>query len=647
MAIVKMKRLRVIMPSSIQKKVVKDLTRLGCVEIETPAYSEDVSGIVKPIALGLDTVRSRTEMISALDALNKYAPEKKSFLTPRRQVTETALFDTQTIMKATEVTEQISGIIKQINEAKTLIGRISTQKATLEPWKKSDIPFEYTGGKYFSVVIGVCPNEVDLKTISAVFDEQNIIATVDEINADREQKYVIVVSFKDAAEEALVVLKAEGFSQVLFKDLTGTAAENLARLDEELKTAESKVSQLEGEFADLAQYREILEQTADALAIEALRESAMSSMLSTEKTIYFEGWVPFDVEKHVAQTLEDNGCAYEFCDPQENEEPPIATKNSKFVEPFGAITELYGLPTYRSIIDTNPTLAISFVIFFGMMLSDAGCGLILTILTAIILKKKKPTGTMKRFVTVMFYGGISSFIWGALFGSWFGNAPTAIAALMGKEFVLKPLWFDPLAEPMLILAVSCGIGVIHLMAGMGLSAWRNIKQGNIKDAIFDTGFWYMILIGGIGIATGLKIFMYIAILGAAGVLLTAGRSKKNIISRLISGLGALYGVTGYLSDILSYARLMALGLCTGVIAMVMNLMGNLSGNTGFGATIVFIIVFVIGQTFNLAISLLGAFIHSMRLEFVEFFGKFYEPGGRKFKPLFNETKYIQVIKEEN
>ncbi len=279
------------------------------------------------------------------------------------------------------------------------------------------------------------------------------------------------------------------------------------------------------------------------------------------------------------------------------------------------------------------------------MLSDALCGLVVSAVTFIILKKKKPAGMMKQFLTLFFFCGLSSLVWGALFGSWFGNAPSIVAMMLGKELVVPPVWFDPLAEPMKILVLSVVLGVVHLMLGMGCSAARQIKQGNIKEAIFDTGFWYMILIGGLGLFTGAKIFAVIALLGAVGVLLTAGREKKNIFSKLTSGLGALYGVTGYVSDILSYTRLMALGLCTGVIAMVMNTLGSLAGNSFIG-WILFLIVFAVGHTFNVAVSTLGAFVHSMRLEFVEFFGKFYESGGRPFKPLFNQTKYTEVIKEE-
>lgn len=648
MAIVKMKRLRVIVPSKIQKKVLKDLTRLGCVEIENPLFAdadEDMARIIRPSSAVTDAARARTEMVAALEALDKYAPAKKSFLTPRREVSESVLFDEDAIEQAKEVSARIGGIVRQINETKSMLGRIAAQKASLEPWTASDIPLEYAGGKEYAVIFGVIPFTENPADLSAMLAEKDIPAVADVIHSDKEQFYIIMVSYKDAQEDALAVLKAEGFSQTVFKDLFGTAADNINHLDEESKTAEEKLQQLEAEIVALAPQRDLLEQSADALSVESLRETAMSSMLHTEKTTYFEGWTPQAAENAVAQILEKNGCAYEFSDPTEMEEPPVILKNSKLIQPFSTITEMYGLPKYRSIVDANPVVAVSYFIFFGMMLSDAMCGLVLSLLTFIVLKKKKPTGQMKQFLTLFFYCGISSLIWGALFGSWFGNAPSVIGTMLNKKFTVPAIWFDPLAEPMKILIVSVAFGVIHLMLGMGYSAVRQIKEGNIKDAIFDTGFWYMILIGGLGLFTGKKIFMYIALLGAVGVLFTAGREKRNIFSRFTSGLGALYGVTGYLSDILSYTRLMALGLCTGVIAMVMNTMGTLAGN-GVMGWIVFILVFVVGQSFNLAISMLGAFVHSMRLEFVEFFGKFYISGGKPFKPLFNQTKYTQVIKEE-
>jgi V/A-type H+-transporting ATPase subunit I len=180
---------------------------------------------------------------------------------------------------------------------------------------------------------------------------------------------------------------------------------------------------------------------------------------------------------------------------------------------------------------------------------------------------------------------------------------------------------------------------------MGLNAWRMIRQGNFWDALYDVGFWYFILAGLIIALLGVKWGPYLALAGALGVLCTAGRAKKNIVGRFFSGLYSLYSVTGYLSDVLSYSRLMALGISTGVVSSVVNTLCALVGNNFIG-WIFFVIVFIGGHTFNLLINLLGAFVHTSRLQFVEFFGKFYQSGGRSFSPLQNITKYVKIIKEE-
>ena len=257
--------------------------------------------------------------------------------------------------------------------------------------------------------------------------------------------------------------QGRGILATLFKDIYSTAADNINRLDRETKTAEEKLQQLEAEIVTLAPHRDLLEQTIDALNVESLRETAMSSMLHTEKTTYFEGWTPEAAESTVAQVLEKNGCAYEFSEPAEIEEPPVVLKNAKLIQPFSTITEMYGLPAYRSLIDPNPIVAVSYFIFFGIMLSDALCGLVVSAVTFIILKKKKPAGMMKQFLTLFFFCGLSSLVWGALFGSWFGNAPSIVAMMLGKELVVPPVWFDPLAEPMKILVLSVVLGVVHLM----------------------------------------------------------------------------------------------------------------------------------------------------------------------------------------
>ena len=243
-------------------------------------------------------------------------------------------------------------------------------------------------------------------------------------------------------------------------------------------------------------------------------------------------------------------------------------------------------------------------------------------------------------------------MWGALFGSWFGDLIPKIAETFFNTKIGSMGIYDPIADPMPLLILSMILGIIHLFTGMALNFYNLVRHGRVKDAVFDVGFWYLLLIGFIMIipmaplGTGIvgTVGKWLAIVGAAGLILTQGRDKPNIFMRLFGGIGSLYDVTSYLSDVLSYSRLLALGLATGVIAMVVNTMASLGGKSVLGV-ILFVVVCLLGHTMNLLINVLGAFVHTNRLQYVEFFKKFYEGGGIPFKPFGVNTKYTK-FKEE-
>jgi V/A-type H+-transporting ATPase subunit I len=272
----------------------------------------------------------------------------------------------------------------------------------------------------------------------------------------------------------------------------------------------------------------------------------------------------------------------------------------------------------------------------------------MAVITGLILKKYKLEGMKYRMVKLFFYCGISTAFFGALFGGWFGD----IVTVAGKTFfnvdiTVPPIWFNPLDDPMKLLIFCFIIGGIHIFIGMGLSAWLSIKDGRPLDAVFDVGLWYLLLIGATLLLIGVipDVAKWMAIIGAVGILLTAGRNKKGI-GKIIGGLGSLYGITGYLSDVLSYSRLLALGLASSVIASVVNTMGSFGGS-GIKGVVLMTFAFVVGHTYNFAINGLGSFVHSCRLQYVEFFGKFYESGGEAFQPFGENTKYVDILREEN
>jgi V/A-type H+-transporting ATPase subunit I len=329
-----------------------------------------------------------------------------------------------------------------------------------------------------------------------------------------------------------------------------------------------------------------------------------------------------------------------------DESYPIVLKNSAFSAPLEPIVKDYSLP---SVNDIDPTSAISFFyyFFFGMMFSDAGYGLLMVIgcgLFGFVIKNVKPS--FKLFMRMFFYCGISTIFWGLLYGGFFGNI---ISIASNGSIELSPILFDPTKKAKELLVICISIGMFHIFTGLFIKFYILWRQGKKWDAIFDVGFWIMVLMGICALCVGFgfsfpivsNISVYIILTGVAGLILTGGRENKNIFVRLFMGIISLYDITGYLSDALSYSRLMALGLATGVIANVVNIMGSLGGG-GIGGIILFIIVFIIGHTINFAVNMLGAYVHTNRLQYVEFFGKFYEGGGRDFKPFSIKTSFVNI-----
>ncbi|MFW6381412.1 MAG: V-type ATP synthase subunit I, partial [Bacillota bacterium] len=320
---------------------------------------------------------------------------------------------------------------------------------------------------------------------------------------------------------------------------------------------------------------------------------------------------------------------------EEDEDITTVVDNPRVVEPFELITDLYS-PPGKNDIDPNLTMAPFFFLSFGMMISDAGYGIVLMILSYLGLKKIRPEGQGKKLFELIFWGGLATFIWGAIYGGWFGE-------LIG----LPALWIRPLNDPISILILSFVVGGIQIFAGLGLQAYKKIKNDRVMAAVFDEGFWMIFLIGFV-----LFVFPrtapyahYVVIAGAVLLVLTQGRERKNPLAKVGAGLLSLYDVTTYLSDVLSYSRIMALGLATGVIATVVNTMGDLIAVNIVGY-IAMIVVMLVGHLFNIAVNSLGAYVHTSRLQYVEFFSKFYEGGGRSLDPLAIKTNYIKYKQGE-
>lgn len=653
MAIVELSKLSVIGLNDSKNQVLTEIMDLGVVEISNPdnkLSDEQWSQFVKRDGDEKSLSRLQTklsETSQAIEILEKYRKTKKPLFRVRRPMADAA-FQEEVLKK--ELMEmkrmQTNNIYKEILLLKAEENHINTTIASLQPWVSYDLPLEMIGTEHTYIFLGTLPVAIAPETIVSEVDQASQAAVVHRVSVDDQQQYFSVVSLKEDTEAVIGVFRKLGFNLISFNELSGNVVENINKLQERLQEIGKQKAIMEDDLYALALEKENMEVVYDDLIVKRDRTKILTSLMRTEKAFYFDGWLPKAKEEAVKKVLEENGCYYEVEAPEKGEETPILLKQNAFSEPFEAITNLYSVPSVHDI-DPTPFLAPFYFIFFGMMLSDAGYGIIMAVGCFIILKKFRLEGMMKQLVKMFLFCGISTTFWGIMFGGYFGDFIQVVAkSLFGLDVAINPAWFNPIQEPMTLLVFSLILGAIHLFVGMGLKAYLLIKNGKAVDALCDIFLWYVLLIGLVlfGLGVG-KIGQWMSIIGAVGILVTGGRHKEGIIGKITGGLGSLYGITSYLSDVLSYSRLLALGLATGVVAQVINTLGALAGG-GIGGTIALVFAFVVGHTFNLAINALGSFVHSSRLQYVEFFGKFFEGGGTAFNPFNKKTKYIEIIKEE-
>ena len=652
-----MKKLSVIGLDIKKEKVLSELMELGAVQItqrKMQGEGKEMELTGKPVSRPENDKLAQLEyqlndVALALESLEKYSPEKSPLFFTRRAMKEWEFEDV--LSKRDAILGNVRGVLQlrddlhRLNEERN---RLLNDLNAVGPWTVYDLPLNLTETEYTDIDIGILPSKLDIDALRERAEKVDEAVVVKEINRDKDFIYLVTATMKDTTEDVMTVLKQSGFSSAEFKGFNGTALENRADIEKRIVEKELEIKETEAKIAGRhGEIREI-ECLYDQLVIRRDREAIKEDLSNTKRTFYFEGWVPEPKLKKLGKILDREDCVYETRDPEEDEKVPVYVQNRASVYPFEAITDMYSLPDYHGI-DPTSFFALFYAMFFGMMLSDAGYGLVISIVTFIWLKKFDLEGMKYKMIKMFFYCGLATVFWGAMFGGWFGDfVHVAGKVIFNKDVNLGPVWFDPIKDPTKLLIFSLFLGIIHIFLGMGIKAYMLIKRGHFWDAVFDIFTWYAIITGAVVWVVGgkfsptvSKVGKYMFFGGLIVLLLTGGRKKKGF-GKVIGGFGAVYDITGYASDILSYSRLLALGLATGVIAQVVNTIGSLSG-PGIKGTIILLIVFVIGHVFNLAINALGAFVHSSRLQYIEFFGKFYEDGGEEFEPFRKNTKYVRLL----
>ena len=632
------------------KEVIRRLMECGCVQINDPVSMADYEEVKDGVERGSANVYEKEQFLSrvgqCIKALAPYGGKKKLF-SQRRDVDFGDLAKGQTMSSAAEICGKVEEIQKKISACKSSISKEEFLQASLEPWKELDLPLEEDGTESSRVLLAILPVDVSREELEKECQAQGIGAYVATVSQDKNQGYLALAVHRSQESQLQELLRQKGGGTAAFQDLSGTAAENISASKARVEEQRKQIEEQEGLLAACAGDLPILQLAYDSAQVAIDCGRAEQNLLQTQQAFALSAWVPQRKKSKVEKALSEFTCFYEFREPAPDEDPPVLLKNNRFVEPFESVTEMYSLPSPHGL-DPDPFIAPFYFIFFGMMLSDAGYGLLLVLGGFLGAKYLDLGPTAKKMLRMFGYCGISTIFWGAIYGSWFGDAIPVVASTFFGAVVNIPALIDPLKDPMTVLILSLGLGVIQIFTGMGLKAYLMIKRGHFWDAVFDVGFWYCVLGGLLLLLAGGplgEVGKWLAIAGAAGLILTQGREKKNPVMKLVSGVMSLYDITSYFSDVLSYSRIMALGLSTGVIGSVVNTMGSLPGKNIIGA-LLFLAVFVFGHLLNMAINVLGSYVHSSRLQYVEFFGKFYESGGKPFAPLYANTKYVKINQQE-
>lgn len=521
------------------------------------------------------------------------------------------------------------------NDQQTEARLLDKEAEFLGPLRALRFPLETLRGTPTTEVrLAVLPSS-EVEKLSALAQERPL--WFETVARDKKLAHVLLAFPRDLGEEIEPLLKELNAAPISLDAHLGKArpgdkvGDILDRNDQERARLSADIAALESKMRALAVHKTALMSVHDILLNE--REKTLAAVLlgETEKVVCLEGWVRAADRKPLASrvaSVAETAHVY-FRAPLPDEEPPVTLENPGIAKPFEIITRLYGLPE-RGHLDPTVPLAPFFFLFVGLCVSEGGYGLLVTVLSLLFLKFGRPSKGARLFAKLALYLGLSNIVLGTLFGSWFGFPIRSL------------LLIDPLKDPILFLGLSLLLGFIQVWFGTLLSMVNAIRNKAFAESIVKGG-WLLLL------PTLILFFVLksplagaLAIAGASAVVFFANPSR-NPLARFFGGLYSLYGISGYLSDTLSYSRILALGLATGVIGMVINNLTQTAFKIPVAGWVLAPLIFVGGHLFNLGIGFLGGFVHSMRLQFVEFFTKFYKGGGKPFKAFRLENKYMEFV----
>ncbi len=675
MSVSTMKRLTVLAYRADADAIVRKLMHLKCVDIRTSVQGNapepfDTFGCNAQKA---EAEHRLTEIFRALPVLSSYTTRRGGLgrIVHRVDRTEFCAKGRDDLARQT-VTDTL-GTLARMEALEAEQTRNEALIEALDPWLEYDAPMNEESTKRTQTLLGIFPPKIDRQALREEIEEMGAYA--EEVGEDDRGIYATVTFLKQDADTVERTIVGRGFTKLSFAQISATARAATEQAQARLGEIDVERLQCEERLRDLA------ENLADVEILCDLEETTVRvceqkrKLTATKNCAVLSGWIPSSAEKRIADTLSAFECAVEVAEPDEGEEPPVLLRNNSFASNFEWVIGMYSYPKYGTF-DPTWIMSIFYFVIFGLMFADVGYGLLLVLGCFGGIRLLNPKESMKRMLSMFGWCGVSCMIMGVLFGGWFGNLPTAIMnsfvyhadgvaeATAWGRFFSQGLIFNPIDSSTSFLVLSLGVGEVHLIAGMAINMIETWKKGNRLEAICSTVPYWVLFLGidlmvpalyvnmlatdPSAVSAGTQaLFAQLSEIGKitmfAGfgtIFLFKGLGQKSFMGWLVKGLGGLYSLISYASDLLSYSRILALGLVAGVIAQVINMLTNMGAGSAVGFVFM-LIVMILGHVLNLAINLLGTFVHAARLQYIEFFGKFYEDGGDPFDPALPAENYTE------
>ena len=670
MAIADLTKVEVVLPKDDLDSALSGLERSGLLHVddihdgldEELAEHEAEAPVAQAGAAG-----RQADIDFLLQLFQRFAPVKKGLLEeffgsppPRTRDQVTHLVES---VDVAELRGRLGAELAHYDELLSEQALLRQRRTNLEPWQPLGVSLaDLSTGRHTTLLPVRMPGNADALAAAVGDGALGPSAAYAPVSAGKRDSHGVLAVLNEQltdAQDGLRRLRGE------VVDLPGDDVNPAAALratDARIAEIDDQLTELRRRFVTASErYRGAILAHADAASGKRAEQEARRRLYYTKRAAVLTGWVRSEHADPLRLVLSQTcpGARARFSAPETADDPPVDLNNRTLIRPFEFLIRMFGMPKYFGI-DPTPFVAVAMTLFYALALGDAGYGLLQVLLCLWLMRRYESAGETRLFLRMFVITGIAAMVVGVLTWSFFGASPGYDPDAGTQVLGVLPL-ISPTRDIVDLMVFCIAIGVVFQLASIVAGLINVWKSGQRRDAVLEQGSWLALLVTlllWIAVkaagAAALDTPATVLVAAAAAVVVLFGIRQGGRIGRVLAGIVSLYGIVGYyglvafFSDVLSYMRLGILALTSAFIGQVGNIMGGLFFAAEGGAAMVIgvlvgVLIIVLFHVLNLVLSMLGAFVHSLRLNYLESFQRYFEGGGRAFTPMRGEAKHYRII----